>query len=73
MKPAGSTMRTTSLRSRLSGGSRSASGISHQSTSPVCSAAAIVPPSGMIFHSTRSKCATFGPAVPLGVPSLRGT
>ena len=35
-------------------------------------AAAAVAASGMVVHSTRSKCATFGPAVQSGVPPWRG-
>ncbi len=69
MKPVGSAIRTVSFPSRRNTGRRSEAGVNHQSTSPRCNAAATVPPSGMMRHSTRSKCATFGPAVPLGAPA----
>ena len=51
-----------------SSGSRSAVGFSHQSISPVRSAAALVATSGCTCHSTRSKCTTLGPDVKLGSP-----
>ena len=35
-------------------------------------AATLVLSSGIVVHSTRSKYATFGPAVQLGVPPWRG-
>ena len=64
------TTRSLSARSMLT---RSASGDSSQSISPRCSAAAAVVAPCRMFHSTRSKCVIFGPAVPLGVPLARGT
>ena len=64
---------TPRLRLRASSGKRSAVGCSHQSISPDCSAADAVEASGMMCHSTRSKCATFGPAVIDGVPEETGT
>ena len=64
---------TVILLLRLSDGSRSGAVSSHQSISPDCSAAAAVAGSGMTCHSTRSKWATFGPAVASGTPPLQGT
>ena len=49
-------------------GRRSCVGFSHQSCSPACKAAAFVPASVMVVHSTRSKWTIFGPAVQPGVP-----
>ena len=46
---------------------------SSQSTSPAVNAAAAVPASGMMVHSTRSKCTTLGPAVRPLPPPGRGT
>ena len=54
-------------------GNRSVAGFWIQSTSPLVSAFTAVALSGMTCHSTRSKCATFGPAVNVAGPSLRGT
>ena len=53
-------------------GSRSISGNSNQSTSPVCNAAAAVAGSGCTIHSTRSKFTTLPPEKYSGF-SCRGT
>ena len=58
---------------RFSTDSRSAVGSSHQSISPACIALADVPSSGLMRHSTRSKCTTLPPAVQPVVFSGRGT
>lgn len=55
-----------------SSGSRSLDGFSHQSCSLFCSAADLVPSSGMVVHITRSKWTILGPAVQSGVPLSRG-
>src|ERR1700738_2179593 len=52
--PSGSAISTTTLRLLLSTGTRSAIGVSHQSTSPFCSAADAVAGSAMTTHSMRS-------------------
>src|SRR5215471_10651418 len=59
---------TTMLAFLRSSGSVSAVAWSHQSTSPACNAAVAVAGSGIVCHSTPSKCASFGPARKLGVP-----
>ena len=71
--PVGSGISTTMLRSLRSTGCRSAVGCSHQSISPLVRALEAVAASGITVHSIRSKCASFGPTVQFGVPSLRGT
>ena len=47
---------------RRSSGTRSGIGVSHQSTSPLCNAAAAVAASGMTRHSTRSNATRLPPA-----------
>ena len=54
---------TTSWRWRSSRVETSGGICSNQSISPDISAAEAVAASGMVCHSTRSKCTTFGPAV----------
>ena len=71
--PVGEFTRTIRFLSRRSVSIRSAFGVSSQSISPRCSALAEVCGSGRIAHSTRSKCAIFGPALPDAAPSGRGT
>ena len=53
-------------------GSRSGVGNSHQSISPARMALAEVPSSGLVSHSTRSKCTTLPPAVQPVLASGRG-
>ncbi len=62
-EPLGSRMSTFTPRARRSCGTRSIAGSSHQSTSPWRSAAEAVPGSGMVSHSTRSKCTALPPAM----------
>ena len=62
MLPSGSAMSTLMLRLRLSTGTRSGIGVSHQSISPFCSAADAVAGSGMMTHSMRSTFMTLPPA-----------
>jgi hypothetical protein len=69
----GSMASTTTCRLRRSNSWTSDGGCSNQSISPDCSAAAEVAGSVMTRHSTRSKRATFGPAVRLGCPTGDGT
>ena len=71
-RPNGSSRSTRRLGSARSCGSRSMSGCSTQSTSPVRRAAAAVAASGITRHSTWSISARLPPAVALG-GSLRGT
>ena len=61
MSPSGFICSSTMLRSRRSSGNRSGNGVSHQSTSPDCSAAEAVAASGMMCHSIRSKLARLPP------------
>ena len=71
--PVGSWIAVFTPRDLRSSGSKSSDGYSHQSCSPDCSAAAAVAASGIVVHSTRSKCTILGPAVQSGVPPGRGT
>src|SRR5215472_16916606 len=73
MKPVVSYTFTVTAGFLRKAGRRSFVAWSHQSISPDCTAAAAVAASGIVSHSTRSKCATFGPANMLGVPEDRGT
>ena len=68
----GSIASIETLRLRRSSCWISGGGCSYQSISPVWMAAAAVAASTMMCHSTRSKCATLGPAVRLGVPEETG-
>ena len=70
--PVGLVVTTLTPRALVSSGSRSTVGFSHQSCSPDCMDATLVLSSGIVVHSTRSKYATFGPAVHVGVPPWRG-
>jgi hypothetical protein len=62
---------TVMLGSPLTWSTRSRGGFSHQSISPRRSAADAENGS-KVSHSTRSKCATFGPAVNPTGPRARG-
>src|SRR5262249_44561015 len=60
--PSGSAMSTATLRFLRNSGTRSEIGFSHQSISPLCSAAAAVAGSGITTHSTRSASIRLPPA-----------
>ena len=68
----GSTRATVTSGLAASTGQTSAGGFSHQSASPLFSAATFVIASGMYSHSTRSTFTTLPPEAQLG-GSLRGT
>ena len=72
MLPSGSAISTWMFLFFLSTGTRSGIGVSHQSISPFCSAAAAVAGSGMITHSMRSTF-IFLPPASQECGSLRGT
>ena len=72
MLPSGSAMSTWMFLFFLSTGTRSGIGVSHQSISPFCSAAAAVAGSGMITHSMRSTL-IFLPPASQECGSLRGS
>ena len=63
MLPSGSWMSTVMLRFLRNSGTRSGIAISHQSTSPVCRAAAAVDGSGITIHSMRSATMRLPPAI----------
>ena len=71
--PLRSLISTRILPDLRSNGSRSGVGSSHQSISPARMALAEVPSSGLVSHSTRSKCTTLPPAVQPVLGSDRGT
>jgi hypothetical protein len=62
MLPSGLAMSSMTLRFLRSSGTRSAIGVSHQSTSPFWSAAEAVAGSGITIHSLRSSSIRFPPA-----------
>ncbi len=72
MLPSGSAISTATFGFFFSSGTRSDDGVSHQSTSPFCSAAAAVATSGTICHSIRSKLMRLPPDSQFAF-SARGT